>query len=131
MTDLEIVKNNGLDLEFIKYQTPEICLEAVRQNGFALQFVKQKTDEIIIEAVSEDINAIKCIKKPTDRIYNILLKKLILKQTDESNLYVKNQMIELLQWLIKFLDNPIVFDNEELKEIRTKVECINHFYSGK
>ena len=35
---LEAVKQDGLVLQFIKNQTPEICLEAVKQNGMALQF---------------------------------------------------------------------------------------------
>lgn len=37
--DLQLVKKDGLNLENIKKQTPEICLKAVKQNGFALCFV--------------------------------------------------------------------------------------------
>jgi hypothetical protein len=33
------VKQNGLALEYVKEQTPEICLEAVKQDGYALQYV--------------------------------------------------------------------------------------------
>ena len=39
----EAVKQNGLSLEFVKEQTPEICLESVKQNGLYLKFVKEQT----------------------------------------------------------------------------------------
>ena len=39
---LEAVKNNGLNLEYVKNQTKELCLEAVKQNGYALYFVNTK-----------------------------------------------------------------------------------------
>ena len=37
---LEVVKQDGYALAFVKEQTEEICLEAVRQNGYALRYVK-------------------------------------------------------------------------------------------
>lgn len=39
---LEIVKKNGLALEFIKNKSHDICLEAVKQNGLAIQFIKKQ-----------------------------------------------------------------------------------------
>ena len=50
---LEEVKRNGINLCFIKEQTPEICLAAVNQNGGALIFVKEQTPEICLAAVSD------------------------------------------------------------------------------
>lgn len=41
-------------LQFIKNQTPEICLESVKQNGFALCLVKEQTPEICLTAVKEN-----------------------------------------------------------------------------
>ena len=34
-------------LRFVKNQTHEICLEAVKRDGLALQYVKEQTPEII------------------------------------------------------------------------------------
>ena len=38
--DLEAVKQNGFALQYVKEQTPEICLEAVKEDGYALQYVR-------------------------------------------------------------------------------------------
>lgn len=35
MTELEKVKQNGLNLKYVNEQTPEICLAAVQENGLA------------------------------------------------------------------------------------------------
>ena len=44
---LEAVRENPINLEFVKNQTPEICLEAVKRNGCALEYVKEQTPLII------------------------------------------------------------------------------------
>ena len=41
-------------MEYVKEQTPEICLEAVKESGLALQFVKEQTPEICLEAVKQE-----------------------------------------------------------------------------
>ena len=38
-TSLVNVKQNGFLLQYVKEQTPEICMEAVKQNGGSLQYV--------------------------------------------------------------------------------------------
>lgn len=53
MSDLDLVKKDGLHLKNIKEQTREIALTAVRQNGEALEFVINKTKEIILEAIKK------------------------------------------------------------------------------
>ena len=35
--------NQKYALEYVKDQTPELCLEAVKQNDSALEYVKDKT----------------------------------------------------------------------------------------
>ena len=37
------VKQQGLALEYVKEQTPEICLEAVNQTPNAIMYVKDKS----------------------------------------------------------------------------------------
>jgi hypothetical protein len=39
---LAAVKKNGYALEYVKDQTPEICLEAVKQDGWSIRFVPQE-----------------------------------------------------------------------------------------
>ena len=36
---LELVKEDGLQLQYIRNQTDELCMAAVKQNGLALQYV--------------------------------------------------------------------------------------------
>ena len=38
---LEAAKRNGYALQYVKEQTPEICLKAVKQEADALQFVNE------------------------------------------------------------------------------------------
>ena len=41
-------------MQYVKEQTPEICLEAVKQNGYALEYVQEQTPEICLEAVKQN-----------------------------------------------------------------------------
>ena len=65
---LEAVKQNGCALNYVKEQTDDICLEAVKQNGYALQFVKNHTDEICLEAGFTICNALQFVKVHIDEI---------------------------------------------------------------
>lgn len=38
----EAIRQDGWILQFVKKQTPEICLEAVKQDKEAFEFVKDK-----------------------------------------------------------------------------------------
>ena len=55
-------------LEYVKYQTDQICIEAVRKNGMNLQFVNQQTDQICLEAVRKYGHALRFVKHQTDQI---------------------------------------------------------------
>ena len=45
--NLRIVEKNGLDLQFVKEQTENICLKAVEKNGKALKYVKEKQKRFV------------------------------------------------------------------------------------
>lgn len=62
-SDLEIVRRDGMKLQFMQNQTPELCLEAVKQNGLALQFVKEQTEEICLAAYSQNKEALQFIRE--------------------------------------------------------------------
>lgn len=52
----ELVRANGLFLEHVRAQTPELCMDAVRNNGMALRFVAPglKSPAICLAAVQTD-----------------------------------------------------------------------------
>jgi hypothetical protein len=60
---LRAVRQDGYALQYVKIQTPEICLEAVIQNGDALQFVNIQTPEICLEAVKQYGYALKYVNE--------------------------------------------------------------------
>ena len=57
---IETVKQNGHALEYVKKQTPEICMEAFKNDCSALEFVKEQTPEICMEAVIRNGLTLKC-----------------------------------------------------------------------
>lgn len=65
---MEAVKHDGRALEYVKDQTPELCMAAVKQNGLALQFVTNQTPEICIAAIKEDWRALEYVKDQTPEI---------------------------------------------------------------
>ena len=58
---LRAVKSNGLLLKYVRFQTPAICLAAVNQNGLALEFVHgyAKNLEICIRAAKQNPLAVR------------------------------------------------------------------------
>ena len=63
------MQQNGCALEYVKEQTPEICLEAVKQNGCALQYVKEQTSELILAEATDktEYDMIKRALEQTDQ----------------------------------------------------------------
>lgn len=47
--DLERVKQDWRNLQYIENQTNEVCIEAVMQNPRAIDYVKNKTPEIYLK----------------------------------------------------------------------------------
>ena len=71
---LAAVKQNGFTLEYVKEQTPEICLTAVKRNGCALEHVKEQTSEICLEAIKRNGLALEWVKNQTPLIIHYLKK---------------------------------------------------------
>ena len=55
-------RERGEVLQFVKNQTPEICLTAVKQNGEALKYVKNQTSEISLEVVKQNGMALRSVR---------------------------------------------------------------------
>ena len=66
--NFKAVKKNGIVLQYITQQTPELCLEAVRNNGLALEYVKKQTPEICLEALAQTGRAIVYVKELTEEL---------------------------------------------------------------
>jgi hypothetical protein len=69
------VKQDGYALKYVKEQTPELCMAAVKQNGYALQFVKEQTLELCMEAVQEDGSALRFVKEQTPELCMAAVKR--------------------------------------------------------
>ncbi|MDR1897071.1 MAG: DUF4116 domain-containing protein [Prevotellaceae bacterium] len=103
--DIAAVKKNGLTLQFIEEQTPEICIEAVKQNGWALNFVKEQTPEICMAAMKQNGWALIHVKKQTPEICMTAVK-----QSGWALNFVKKQTPEMCMeavkqngWALKFV----------------------------
>ena len=88
--DLKTVKRNGLKLQYVEEQTPEICIAAVKQNGYALQYVKEQSPELCMEAVKQNGYALQHVKEQSPE--NCLA---AVKNYGWALLLVKNQTLEI------------------------------------
>ena len=76
------IKNYGINLKYVKKQTPELCLVAVKQSGIALKYVKEIQtqngvsdlnssawyDEVCMKAVKQNGYALQYVKNQTNKI---------------------------------------------------------------
>jgi len=93
---LAAVRENGMALRFVKKQSSKICLTAVRQCGFALEYVKRQTNTICLAAVRQNGYTLELVKNQT---YKICLEAV--KQDGLAIEYVKNQTHELCLMAVK------------------------------
>ncbi|MDR1984220.1 MAG: DUF4116 domain-containing protein [Prevotellaceae bacterium] len=112
VTVIAAVKENGLALEFVKEQTPEICMEAVKQNGWALKYVKEQTPEMCMEAVKESGFALDYVKEQTPEICMEAVK-----QNGLALHYVKEQTPEIDMAAVKESGFALDYVKEQTPEI--------------
>jgi hypothetical protein len=62
------VKRDGLAIQYVRKQTPAICLAAVRQYGGALPYVRKQTEAICLAAVRECGQALRFVRNQTPAI---------------------------------------------------------------
>lgn len=139
-----VVQKNGLNLEFVKEQTPELCELAVRQTGYALRYVKEQTDEICKLAVLKDPASLHYVRNQTIEICEFALRKdgfalqSVIEQTPElcklavmqnchALQFVKEQTPELCKIAVKkywFVLKYVINQTEELCKLAVK-QCPN------
>ncbi len=105
--DLRLVKHDGFALEYIKKQTPELCLAAVKESGNALQFVKKQTQKVCLAAVQQNGWALKYVKKQTLKICLEAVK-----QKSSALQHVKDQTPELFD---RMLEENISIEEKYIK----------------
>ena len=65
---LELIKEDWINLYKIDNQYEEVCIEAVKQNGWAIKYVKEQTEEICLEAVKENGRVLEYVKEQTEKV---------------------------------------------------------------
>ena len=75
---LDAVRKNGMNLQYINNQTPEMCLEAVKQDVNTLRYVQPhlQTQEMCVKAIQQNVLTLKFItnknlKRIIDNFYSI------------------------------------------------------------
>ena len=110
--DLEMVQQDGWwALQFVKEQTPEICMIAVKQNGWALRYVEEQTPEICMAAVQQNGLALKYVKEQTPEICMAAVQR-----NGYALRYVKEQTPELCAEAVKNDSDAWGLVAEDLKE---------------
>ena len=93
---LDVVKQNGYALRWIKKRTRDICIEAMKQDGYALQFIEHQTNDICLAAVKQNGHALEWVKKQTEEICLEAVK-----QNREALAYVREQTEEMRSLVVK------------------------------
>ena len=65
---IRMINKNGVNLQYIKEQSEEMCKLAVCQNGYALQYVIVQTEEICKLAICKNGDALQFVNDQTKEI---------------------------------------------------------------
>jgi len=109
---LKWVVQSGLNIKYVKVQTPEICLAAVKQEGEALQYVKDQSPEIYLAAVKQDGNALQYIKDQSPEVCLAAVK-----QNGYALPYVKDQSPEVCLAAVKEYGDVLRYVKDQTPEI--------------
>ena len=86
----KIIKQDGMNLEYVENKTLPICKLAVRQNGRALQFISRPCYLLCLEAVKQNGRAIQYVPQQS-----YILNSVAVKQNGLSLKYIKNKLPEI------------------------------------
>jgi hypothetical protein len=108
---LDIIKNDGLAIQYVTNQTHELCLEAIKYDPFTLEYVKKQTTIICIETVKRNGLMLCCVKDQTPEICMIALK-----QNGLALEYVEQQTFELCIIAVKHNKDAMKYVNAEFRD---------------
>lgn len=121
----KVISQNGLLINYVKEQTPELCMLAVQQNGFALKYINNKTIELCMLAVQQNGIALEYV--PTE-LQNDSAKhclyELAVQQNGLALEYVKEQTYEICKLAVQEHGFSLYYVNEQFKTIELcKMAC--------
>lgn len=70
---LDMIRNNGLLLEYLTEQTEELCELAILSNWMSLRFVINQTERLCILAIQQDLRALYSVNNKTPNICQAVL----------------------------------------------------------
>ncbi len=92
---LQVVKEDGYDIEYINNPSEKIKLEAVKENGLAIQCINNPSEEVQLEAIKKDGLAIRYVKNPSEKVIQESIKGFGMNNTYK------------LKYMLKFLENDL------------------------
>ena len=69
--DLQKVKKDGYAIQFVKYQTYEMCVKAIEQYPYSYQFIHNMTEDLWRLAVKKDGKMLHMIEDINLKLNNI------------------------------------------------------------
>lgn len=109
--DMEKVRRNGMALEYVEEQTPEVCMEAVKQDGRALKYVKEQIPEICMEAVKQNGWALEYVREQTPEICLEAVK-----QGGKALQFVEEQTAEICMEAVKQNSNALEYVEPQFRD---------------
>lgn len=108
----KVISQNGLLINYIKEQTPELCMLAVQQNGLALKYINNKTPELCKLAVQQNGLALQYVPEQTPELC-----KLAVQQNGLAIEYVKEQTPELCELAVQENAMSLYYVDNQFKTI--------------
>ena len=106
--DLQLVRDDGLNIQHIKNPSEEVQLEAVKHDGSAIQHIKNPSEAVQLEAVKQNGSAIRYIKNPSE-----VVQLEAVKQNGSAIQYIKDPSEKLKLeaaknngFALKYIKNP-------------------------
>ena len=113
--DLSLVTQDGLNLQYVINQTPELCLAGIKQNPHALQRVKEKTPELCLLALRGSGSTLRYFPQELRTLEMCLLS---VRKNGLNLQYVINQTPELCLEAVRQNGNSIRFVNRATYELQ-------------
>ena len=108
-----------MTLEFVKEQTPDLCLIAVKNDWRSLQYVKEQTPEMCLIALQQSVTAFLHINEQTPEIC-----RLAVRQEGTVLRFVKEQTLEICLEATKQTWRALKYVDESFQTPEMCLECI-------
>ena len=76
---LEVIKQDGYSIQYIKNPSEKVQLEAVKQDGHSIKYIKNPSESVQLEAVKKNGSSIAYINNPSEAVKKYLKSKSVKK----------------------------------------------------